>query len=570
MGEKATNAVRLARALKKNGVTHMFGQSNPPAITLACMKEGIHQVPYRQENTGSYMAHGFAVTRGTVGVVTAQNGPASTLIVPGLAECKKAGHPVVAIVQEIPVERKQKNAFQELEHEKMYDPVAKWVGTIPSESRIEDFVDMAFVAATSGKPGPAVLLCPDNLFFDTAEYPVPGTRTAHLGKYPIDRFTADYKMIEAAAKKLAEAENPIIYAGGGVISSGGQEELRAIQEKYAIPVATTTMGKGSVDEKHPLSMGPIGYYMGTRGYSKFMRPMVENADVIMLIGNRTNQNGTDVWTLLPKNAEYIHIDIDPMEIGRNYESMRLLGDAKYTLKALDEALGALDVSKRLGKRGELENTIKRALEEHQKEVDAVVGQNICPIRVEDIVCEADKQMKDDHIVVADASFSSVWVANYVAATNERKFIFPRGLAGIGWGVGMAIGAAVAAPDRSVFCLTGDGGFAHDWSEMEVAKREGLSLVVAVINNECLSYQAWGEEAVLGAHTNACDLGPVDHAKIAEACGWTGITVRKPEELPGAFEKAFASDGCVLIDVMTQPRCVGPVPFIEPEDALVRK
>jgi acetolactate synthase-1/2/3 large subunit len=559
---KATNAKRFAMALKKNGVTHIYGQSNPPTIMVACMEEGIRQMSFRQENTGSYMAHGYAVTAKKAGIVAAQSGPAATLLVPGLAECLKAGHPVIAIVEEVNANERDKNSFQELDQENMFMPVAKWVRTVPSQERIEDYVDMAFMAATSGKPGPAVILCPINIFWDMTEYPVPNHRVKNLGTYPLDRFTADNKLIAEAAKMIAEAENPIIYAGGGVISSGAQEELREIQERFSIPVASSTMGKGAVDEKHFLSMGPIGYYMGKRGYSKFLKPMVTESDLVVLIGNRTNKNGTDGWTLLPKNAKYIHIDIDPMEIGRNYEAMRLLGDAKYTIAALIKELEKIDTSKRASRRAGLEKTIKSGLDAHFEEIRDVVGQNIKPIRIEDFLCEADKHFDDDHIIVADASLSSVWVANYTTATKQRKHIFPRGIAGLGWGMGLAMGAATAAPDRKVFCLAGDGGFGHAWVEMEAAKKEGLKVVMAVINNEVLGYQALAEEALFGNHTNATELMAVDHAKIAEACGWKGITLSDPQKMPEVIEEAFNYDGCVLIDIITEPVCVAPLPFME--------
>src|SRR5699024_931470 len=195
-----------------------------------------------------------------------------------------------------------------------------------------------FTIAASGRPGPVVLLCPKDIINDQTKYEINERRTQSLGHFPLDRSVAEPSKIEEAAQMIANAKKPFIYAGGGVISSGGQEVLREIQETYHIPVATTTMGKGSVDETHPLTLGPIGYYMGKRSPSRFLKSFVQDADVIVLVGNRTNQNGTDSWTLLPEDAQYIHIDIDPTEIGRNYESFRLVGDAKLTLAALKEKL----------------------------------------------------------------------------------------------------------------------------------------------------------------------------------------------------------------------------------------
>lgn len=560
--KEATNAERFAMALKRNGVKYLFGQSNPQTITLACMELGIRQIGFRQENAGTYMAQAYAMCSGTVPVVTAQNGPAATLLVPGLAECLKASHPVVALVDEVPRHEEDKNAFQEIDHLQLFTGVVKWVKKVPSEKRIEDYVDMAFTAAASGRPGPVVLLCPKDITFDTQKYPVQSHRSANLSQYPLDRVVANPSKIEEAAALLVNAERPIIYAGGGVISSGASEELRQIQEECAIPVATTTMGKGSVDEDHPLTIGPIGYYMGKRGATKFLKPMVQDADVILLVGNRTNQNGTDSWTLLPEGATYIHIDVDPMEIGRNYESLRLVGDAKLTLAALKNALDRNNMDKRIENQRSVEETIKEAREAHLEEAQIVKKSDEAPMRIERFLAELENKLADDHIIVADASLSSVWIANYIKASGTRKFIFPRGIAGLGWGLPMGMGAKLAKSDRKVFCLVGDGGFGHVWSELESCKREGINVVVAVINNEILAFQKLAEQARWGKYTNACDLTAVDHAAVAEACGVKGIRVESPDKIASALEEAFHTEGSVVLDLLVDPDCVPPFPFMK--------
>lgn len=559
---KASFSKRVALALKRHGVTEIFGQSNPPTIMLEANALGIRQIGFRTENAGSYMAQGFSMASGRVGIVAAQNGPAATLLVPGLAECLKASHPVVAIVQELGAESMDRNAFQEIDHIGMFSPVAKWVKRIPSQNRVEDYVDMAFVAATSGRPGPAVLLCPADYMFDPTEYEYKELRTVSSGTYPLDRTMADPACVKDAALVLANAKRPIVYAGGGVISSGGSAALRELQEKCSLPVATTTMGKGSVDETHPLTMGPIGYYMGKRGATKFLKPMVQDADVILLVGNRTNQNGTDAWTLLPWGAKYIHIDIDPMEIGRNYESMRVVGDAKLVLEQLCEAMQAEDLSARKAARAEVEAAIAKGKAEHIAEAKDVTEADTAPLRIERFLAEVEKQLDDDHIIVADASLSSVWLANYISATKQRKFIFPRGLAGLGWGLPMAMGAKVAQPKRKVFCLAGDGGFGHVWSELETCKRDKINVVTAVINNEILGYQKHAERSMLnGAYTTACDLTETNLAAVAEAAGVKGIRVCKPEEIAPAIKEAFAHDGPVLLDLIIEPDCIPPIPLM---------
>jgi len=548
---------RFAHALKRHGVEYLFGQSNPPALTLAADDLGILQIGYRQENSGAYMADGYARATGKVPVVTAQNGPAATLLVPALAECLSASVPIVALVQDVGPGTRDRNAFQELDQLELFKGVSKWTRRVTTADRIEDYVDMAFVAAASGRPGPAVLLVSMELLGEREERPV-ATRTARLGQYPMDRTWPEQTHVSFAAELLAKARAPIVYAGGGVVISRAQEELRQLQELAHLPVATSTMGKGSVDETHPLSLGVIGYFMATRGMAKFARPMVTDADVILLIGNRTNQNGTDSWKLLPREAAYIHVDIDPLEIGRNYEALRLNGDAKLTLRALNLAMAAQDLSKRQSARAAIENTIASAKARHSEEIAAVIQSDATPIRPERFMAELEKQLSEDHIVVADASFSSIWVANYLTAKFARSFITPRGQAGLGWGFPLAMGARIGRPDRPVFCIAGDGGFGHVWSELETARRHGIKIALAVMNNAVLGYQKHAEDAALGRHTNVCDFMPVDHAAIACACGVKGIRLKRPQDIAAAIQQALAEDGPVLIDVLADPNAMPPV------------
>jgi acetolactate synthase I/II/III large subunit len=551
------SAQRFAAALRRHGVEYLFGQSNPPALTLAAHDLGIRQIGYRQENAGVYMADGYARATGKVPVVTAQNGPAAALLVPGLAECLSASVPIVALVQDVGPGTRDRNAFQELDQLELFKGVSKWTRRVTSEDRIEDYVDMAFTAAASGRPGPAVLLISMELLAERDLRPV-SARTARLGYFPLDRTVADPTRIAAAARLLADARAPIVYAGGGVIGSGAQAELRALQESAHLPVATSTMGKGSVDETHPLSMGVIGYFMAARGMAKFAKPLVSEADVVLLIGNRTNQNGTDSWTLLPRAATYVHIDIDPVEIGRNYEALRLYGDAQLTLRALIEAIAAEDLSKRRAGRAALEKDIATAKRRHREEISGVTQSNAAPIRPERFMAELEQQLSDNHIVVADASFSSIWVANYLTAKAERRFITPRGQAGLGWGFPLALGAKIGNPDKAVFCVVGDGGFGHVWAELETAHRHGIQVVVAVMNNGVLGYQRHAEDALLGRHSNVCDFKPVNHAAIAQACGLKGIRVERPQDIAAAIREAMAADTSVLLDVVTDPDAMPPV------------
>ncbi len=554
-----TVALRLAEAFARHGVTIAFGQSLPSAFHLAAPHVGIRQIAYRQENMGGTMADGYARISHKVGVVTAQNGPAATLLVAPLAEALKASVPVVALVQEVARSTVDRNAFQELDHLRLFDPVAKFVRRIDRADRLEDYVDMAFTAATSGRPGPAVILVPADLLSEKAGRSSP--RTSSMGRYPLDRTTPEPARIAEAAALLARAQRPLVIAGGGVHLSDAAAELAALQQDAHLPVATTFMGKGSVDETHPLSLGVVGNTMGLGARTRDLRPMVQEADVVLLVGNRTNQNGTDSWQLYPRGARFIHIDPDPLEIGRNYESVRLVGDAKLTLAALSREMLGLDLTLRASARAGVEQQIAAAVAGWRDLVAGVTTRDGGPVRPERVVAELDRRLPAGAVVCADASYSSNWIITYLTARRPgQRFLTPRGLAGLGWGVPLAIGAQMAAPDARVVCLCGDGGFAHSWAELETLRRLQLPLTVIVLNNGILGFQKHGEDTILGDHTNACDFAEVDHAAIARACGVNAVRVERGEEVGAALDAALGSNEPTLIEVLTDPNARPPLTF----------
>ncbi|MCC7273389.1 MAG: acetolactate synthase catalytic subunit [Alphaproteobacteria bacterium] len=556
-----TAAHAIVRAFRRHGVEVAFGQSIPTAFHLAAPAFGIRQFAYRTENAGAAMADGYARISRRVAVVTAQNGPAATLLVPGLAEALKASVPIVALVQDVARPTTDRNAFQELDHLDLFRGVAKWVRRLALAERIDDYVDMAFTAAASGRPGPAVLIVPADLFRDAA--PEESGRVASLGACPLDRPAADQRAIEEAADLLAAAEYPRVVAGGGVHSSDAAAALAGLQETAHLPVGTTSMGKGAVDEGHPLSVGMTGYFMGKRGMAKFMRPLVDRADVILLVGNRTNQNGTDSWKLFPRAARFLHIDIDGLEIGRNYEALRLQGDARATLTALAAALARRDLGRRAAARPALEAAIREGRRAHAEEAAAMTASTARPVRPERLMAELDRRLTPDTIVVADASYASIWINNFLRARRPgQRFLTPRGIAGLGWGLPMAIGAKVASPASPVVCVAGDGGFAHVWAELETARRMGTPIPITILNNQILGYQKHAETANFGAYTDAIAFAPVDHAAIARACGCRGVRIEDPVDYGPALDAALAADVPTVIDVVTDPDAYPPVTMFD--------
>jgi acetolactate synthase-1/2/3 large subunit len=299
--------------------------------------------------------------------------------------------------------------------------------------------------------------------------------------------------------------------------------------------------------------------MGNGSRTEAMRDLVTKADVILFIGARTNQNGTDSWTLYPDTAQYIHLDIDGGEVGRNYESVRLVGDARLTIEALTEALKARDLSARKTARKAVEERIAAGVAAWRNKIARIVTEDRVPIRPERLMVELDGLMPDDGIVVADASYSSIWIANYLTAKRAgQRFLTPRGMAGLGWGLPFAIGAQFAAPGKRVVCVSGDGGFGHVWAEMEMLARHRLPVTLIILNNQILGYQKHGETVSFDAYTEAVDFAPVDHAAIARAAGIDGVRVERPQDFRGALEAAFASGRPTLLDVIVDENAHPPI------------
>jgi acetolactate synthase I/II/III large subunit len=555
-----TVAEALATGLARHGITVVFGQSLPSALFLATPAHGIRQVAYRTENAGGAMADGYARVSGRIGVVAAQNGPAATLLVAPMAEALTASVPLLALVQDVPLANRDRNAFQEFDHTALFASCAKWVRRLDDPARVDDYLDAAVSVACSGRPGPVVLLLPRDVL--TAVVPTPTvTRRASLGRFPLDRTRPPGDRVAAVAKLLRNASRPLVVAGGGVHLSGAAPALATLQAVASLPVGTTTMGKGSVDETDPLSLGVVSNYMGRGAMTHHLRGFVHDADVVLFVGTRTNENGTDGWRAFPRAATFVHIDVAGVEIGRNYEAVRLLGDARLTLEDLTAALRDGDLSHRDATRAGFVEEIETARNTARSELASTAASDAVPLRPERVVAELDDllRQRDDVVVTADASYATIWMGNQLTSRRVgQRFLAPRGLAGLGWGLPLALGVSAFRPDSVVIALVGDGGFGHVWSELETAVRENLPIVVVVLNNGILGFQKHVELVQLGAHTSAVDFAPVDHAAVAEACGVRGVRVTAPDDLAPALAAAIDGGRPCLVEVMCDPDAFPPI------------
>jgi acetolactate synthase-1/2/3 large subunit len=519
----------------------------------------VRQIAYRTENAAGAMADGYARVSGRVGVVAAQNGPAATLLVPPLAEALKASVPVLALVQDVPRRNRERNAFQELDHAQLFAACTKWCRSLDVAARVDDYLDMALTVASSGRPGPVALLLPRDVLNEPAP-PAPTRRTS-TARFPLDRSRPADELVVQAAHLIATARQPILVAGGGVHLSAAAEAVAAVQEAASLPVGTTTMGKGAVDENHPLSIGVVSNYMGRSSAAHFLRDYVGQADLIVFVGSRTNENGTNAWQVFSPDARIVHLDIDPHEVGRNYEAdVRLVGDAKLTLEALLTALHSVDLSLRQGRRVEVESHIAEARAAHRETVSPLTASDARPLRPERVAAELDSVLSEsDAIVVADASYSTIWMGSFLRSRRAgQRFLSPRGLAGLGWGLPMAIGARAASPTTPVVALVGDGGFGHVWSELETAVREDLPVVVVLLDNGVLGFQKHAEIAQFGTATSAVTLTRVDHTAIARACGAEARRIESADELRPALVEAISGGRTWLLEVRCDPDARPPI------------
>lgn len=548
----------IAGALVRHGVDSVFAQSNPTALMLAVEKAGIRQLLYRTENAAGAMSDAYSRISGRIGVVAAQNGPAASLMVAPMAEALKASIPMLVLVQEVPASQRDRNAFQEYDHFALFGGCAKWIRRLDDPDRAAEYVDLAMIAANSGRPGPVVLLLAKDMLLQPSR-PKVSARKQDLGGFPLDRPRPEAAAVQRAADLLATARSPIAIVGGGVHGAQAVPELAELIDVAAIPVATTFMGKGTVDETHPLCLGVAANIVGTNGPAAAHRDMMLAADVVLFIGTRTNENGTDAWTLTAPDATYIHIDVDPQEIGRNYEAVRLLGDARSAISDLTAALKTRDLTKRQGEAAQLASTILAAREQRLKAIAGELQSDEKPLLPQRLMADLDAQLTPNDIVVADASYSSVWVTAYltVRAAGQR-ILTPRGLAGLGWGLPYAMGAKLARRDARVVGIVGDGGFAHVWAELEMAVREDIPLTLIVLNNAQLVMQKHGEALGFGRTTTGIGFIPVDHAAIARSVGAEGVRIEEPGDFAPALREAMNSGKVTVLDVISSATAMGPL------------
>jgi acetolactate synthase-1/2/3 large subunit len=352
------------------------------------------------------------------------------------------------------------------------------------------------------------------------------------------------------------ARRPAIVAGGGVVRSGAQAEVRELAEKLSIPVATSLNAKATLSDAHPLNVGVPGAYS-----RDCANRVLHEADLVFFVGSHTGGQVTNNWMFPPPGTRVIQLDIDPAELGRNYpNAASILGDAKVSLQRLIEAIPERPASAMR----EWNERVQRVVGEWRAENAEMRDADVAPIRPERICKEISQALPANGVVVSDTGHAGIWTARFIELRHATQGYY-RTAGSLGWGFPAALGVKCALPDRPVVCFTGDGGFYYHIAELETARRHHINAVIVVNNNSALNQEIKLNDIAYGGKQRGraeemWRFPDVDFAKIAEGFGCVGLRVEKPAELAPTLERAIRMEKPVVVDVVTDMYAIAPHPW----------
>jgi acetolactate synthase-1/2/3 large subunit len=553
---KKTAGRILYETLKAQGVACLFGMEDPIHVFHAVDRAATRIVTVRDEKHGAIMAHAYAQVTGRPGVCAATFGPGASNLVTGLLEAKQSSVPVIALVQDHPLQLKDKHAGSALDHKPALEPFVKAVIRIDFPEQVAELTRRAFRLAVTGRPGPVALICPTDVMAAPCEIEPEGDPA--YSSFPANRVRASVESIEQASRILASAGRPVIVAGGGSVISGAFEEVVQLAERFAAPVVTTMTGKGAIAESHPLSGGVLGSSTGGKlGRGQIANQLLAEADVVFILGSRTGQICYINWTLPKAGVTVMHLDIDPEEIGRNFKTdVPMVGDVRDSLRDLLRYAAAQG----LKSEGRPDNGARIAMmmEDWRRDLHPAAHSDQTPIRPERVFEEINRCLNRSSLLVTDASYVTGWAMSQLDVPASGRFILsPRGTAGIGWSLPAGIGAKLGDPGRNVICVTGDGGFGYVMNELETAARYAVNLLVVVFNNSTLAFQRHWEELAMGTYQD-CAFLDVDYSEVARALKCGGESVTDPSALSDAIARGLAYEGPYLLNVVVDPDAAAPI------------
>jgi acetolactate synthase-1/2/3 large subunit len=523
---KMTGAHALIECFRREGVDVIFGYPGGqmlPIYDVIYDTDDIRHILVRHEQGAAHAADGYARASGKVGVCMATSGPGATNLVTGIATAAMDSVPIIAITGQVPTFAIGKDAFQEADITGITLPITKHNFLITRAEDIPQVLKQAFYIASTGRRGPVLIDFPRDMqqaeidFGYPEEVDLPGYRPT-TGGHP--------RMIERAAELIDSAERPLVYGGGGVNTAEAQDELVALAEKVDMPVTMTLMGKGGFPEDHELSLGMPGMH-GT-AYANYA---LHEADVVLAVGTRFDDRVTGKLDMFARNARFIHVDIDPAEIGKNVApALPIVGDVK-------QVLGQLVKKVSRARHPEWHTTVAEWKKQYPMRWK---GDGLKP---QFVVQEIHRATKGKAIIVTEVGQNQMWAAQWYPCSRPRQFISSGGLGTMGYGFPAAIGAKVARPGDAVWDIAGDGSIQMNIQEMATAVAEKIPVKIAVLNNGYLGMVRQWQTLFFKNRLSQTDLavGTPDLVKLAEAYGAVGLRVTAESEVSAAIKKAMAVD-----------------------------
>ncbi|MEQ2638628.1 biosynthetic-type acetolactate synthase large subunit [Paratractidigestivibacter faecalis] len=555
-GKAMTGAQAIIASLEAEGVDTIFGYPGGQAIKIYDAlydSKQIHHVLARHEQGATHMADGYARATGKVGVVLVTSGPGATNTVTGIATAYMDSIPMVVITGQVTRGVIGTDSFQESDIVGITMPVVKHSFLLQSTDDLTRTFREAFYIASTGRPGPVLIDIPSDLSGAEMVFHYPDS--VSLPSYK-PTYRGNARQVKQAADLIQKAQRPLLYAGGGIVTSHACAELTELAERMQIPVVTTLMGKGAMRCSNPLNLGPVGMHG-----SKYANMAVTECDLLIAVGARFSDRVTGKVSEFAPHAKVIHIDIDPAEIGKIINPVvPIVGDAKGVLAAINERLSKADAQ-----------SIDRAWVE-----DVFSWRKRWPFYTSDfsdypnaiapeVVLHKLSQKLDPEasIVTTEVGQHQMWAHQNIHREHARTFISSGGLGTMGFGFPAAIGAKIGCPESEVVCVAGDGSFQMNSQEMATAKINDVPVKVLIIDNRALGMVHQWQSLFYNKRYSFTELADnPDFVKLADAYGWRARRVEKPEDLDAALDEMLASKEPFLLDVMI-PRDQTVYPMVAP-------
>jgi acetolactate synthase I/II/III large subunit len=540
---RATGAFALLDSLKRHDVQHIFGYPGGAILPIydeiyrAESRGDIKHILVRHEQGAAHAADGYARATGKVGVCFATSGPGATNLVTGIATAHMDSIPMVVITGQVPLPAIGSDAFQETDIFGITLPIVKHSYVVRDPRDMARIVAEAFHIAGTGRPGPVLVDVPKDIGLQEFDYePVEPGRIHLPGYRPTVRGNG--RQIAAALKLIQESKKPLLYVGGGAITSNAHAELKAIAERFNIPVTTTLMGKGAFDEHHGLALGMLGMH-GT-AYANFA---VTECDLLIAVGARFDDRVAGKLDEFASRAKVIHIDIDPAEVGKNRApEVPIVGSVKPVLQEL------LRLAQEVGPAQSADTQEWHArISRWKQDYPLVVPHPDGKISPQEVIVSLTNQAPDAYYTT-DVGQHQMWSAQFLK-NGPRQWISSAGLGTMGFGMPAAMGVKVALPDHQVICISGDASFQMNLQELGTLAQYGINVKIVVINNFWQGMVRQWQEAFYGERYSHSDMtkGVPIFTKLAEAFGIKGMVVSERGSLQEAIAEMLAHDGPVLLD-----------------------